>query len=577
MLDQNAREVISLKQSDLAKSHFSKAELERILRIYKICRQAQANPSLQKLYSGKLAWITAAAQKHIKDFAGGRLSIDADAAVVMNNFVSEFGRTYKHEGNVLKYVYTPEARQARITLAKAVYRQRIAAEEAKSAAAKKASRPTVHKTVPERRVVQPKVRRQAVSTVHRSQHNISSYSLRLRQASKQQKQKWLSKFKKSFVNASYPLNRDVKSVKNGIKIAALVGLFSYPLLSSLGKGEDTHVTKSYDAFVQTSKVQKSLEKRDSLNLAVAEEDCSADNGSDLVSDLPENIFWTEYVPAEKKQKQAAVEDKQTVENIKPASEKTFATDSVLQEKPSEADSQKDIRIPYTEDYAKVCAVNDKAYKEFALTLTNQFLYNIAEVKSGRNLYREKEKLIGKYYAYNHIIPNKSCESMTFATFLDVLERDKNPQNYIHEACRDLLFRVSNPHGCYSNMHTFKGVSCKNLRKALSERLQDDEYGIYMVWIPRGGGKYHRQTVIGIGNGEAYSLAFNNSRAIKMDVDNLNKISGSRGYFANLGGKILERANTLAIEDYKKQQILKERDNNSDYLAQVWNNKNSYSN
>lgn len=576
MLDQNAREVISLKQSDLAKSHFSKAELERILKIYKICRQAQADPFMQKLYSGKLAWIAAAAQKRIKDFAEGRLSIDADATVSMNAFVGEFGRIYKHEGNVLKYVYTPEARQARIALAKAVYRQRIASEEAQTAAEKKVQHGR-EQTAAERRVVQPKVRRQAVSTVHRSQHNISSYSLRLRQASKQQKQKWLSKFKKSFVNASYPLNRDVKSIKNGIKIAALVGLFSYPLLSSLGKGEDTHVAKNYDAFVQTSKVQKSLERRDSLNLAAAEEECSVGNGSDLVSDLPENIFWTEYVPAEKKQKQAAVEDKQTVENIKPTSEKTFATDSISQEKPAEADIEKDVRVPYSEDYAKVCAVNDKAYKEFALTLTNQFLYNIAEVKSGRNLYREKEKLIGKYYAYNHIIPNRSCESMTFATFLDVLERDKNPQNYIHEACRDLLFQVSNPHGCYSNMHTFKGVSCKNLRKALSERLQDDEYGIYMVWIPRGGGKYHRQTVIGIGNGEAYLLAFNNSRAIKMDVDNLNKISGSRGYFANLGGKIFERANTLAIEDYKKQQILKERDNNSDYLAQVWNNKNSYSN
>lgn len=556
MLDQGAREVISLKQSDLAKTHFSKAELERILRIYKICKQIQSAPSLQKLYSGKLAWISETAKKHIKAFAEGKLTIDADAAAVMNDYVGEFGRTYKHEGNILKYVYTQEAKQARIFLAKMVYRQRIAAEREKAEVL-----PETNGSVARN----PAVRKAPVSKTKKKEVIISrsSYNHVLKQVNKQGKKAWLDRLKNGLSNASQTMENHVGDT---LKIATIAGLIAYPLINMGGKISDRAASSLGEHFSQSAGTANLSAVNERTDLPDIRDDFVV-NDSDWMVELPDNFLWTEYAPEKSLSKDYLADNVNTTVDTQEKNDVSVAPVSGVRDQVRYS-QEDEMCMVYSTEYAQVYADNASAYKMFALTLKEQFLHNISEMKSGRNLYREKEKLIGKYYSYNHIIPSRSCESMTFATFLDVLERDKDKQNYVYEACQDLLLQVVNPHGCFSNMNTFNGVSCKNLRKALSERLRNDEYGIYMVWIPRGGGKYHRQTVIGVGNGEAYLLAFNNNRAVKMKVDNLNKISGSRGYFANLGGKILNRANDLAIEDYKKEQMLKENDDPRNYLAQV---------
>ncbi len=585
MLDNNAREVILLKSADLAKSHFSKADIEQILKVYKICKDAPENSSLQKLYSGKMAWIAAEAKRQIKDLADGKLSVDADAVVLMNSYLSEFGRFYKREANVLKYVYTQEARQAKVVLAKIAYRQRLKEEAAKISQQQKKAPVVVSKTnvsVNKTKEVTsqpvagekktyfytPTKSKEPIASISRNHSAQAKNRTKLKPALPKQKVSLLKKFKKGLSNATHSFNNSMKSTANRIKVASIACLMAYPLFSVVSGNSKTIET---DVVNDIKVASKSLAYTVPTTVNNAHEENLSENDDNLVTGLPENFLWTEY---------EAIKDSAMVTNsidsvrtltaeVKSVTNRHVDRDTLSFET---IDYEPRLFCPYSNEYAEAIAINDSTYKEFTLQLTNQFLYNISEMAAGRNLYREKEKLIGKYYDYNRIIPNKSCESMTFATFLDVLERGENEKNYVHTACRDLLLNVVNPHGCHSNIDTFDGISCRNLRSALSERLKKDEYGIYMVWIPRGGGKYHRQTVIGVGHGEAYLLAFNNNRAIKMDVDNLNKISVSRGYFADLGGKIMELANSRAIEDYKKEKIQKKVDVSHDYYA--WHlNKN----
>lgn len=203
--------------------------------------------------------------------------------------------------------------------------------------------------------------------------------------------------------------------------------------------------------------------------------------------------------------------------------------------------------------------NNQDYKEFSVKLLKQFQQNISLLEdrktNKKRFYDEQEKLIGKYGKYAQIVPNSSCESMSYATFLKVLDAEKS--NYVSQACLSLLMKIPNPHACYSNKNTFNSQYSSSLRKDLVKELKKNQDGIYMIWIKRKDGNLHRMTVIGAENNQAYLLGYNNNRMIKMDADKLNKITSKSGYFYNLGAHIKQEADKLAnrkiLRDKLKEQ------------------------
>lgn len=235
-----------------------------------------------------------------------------------------------------------------------------------------------------------------------------------------------------------------------------------------------------------------------------------------------------------------------------------------QEKPMPAEAIRPIRVrtvhvPQTEAVAEfhprtetALSGQDAYYHDFINDLVAQYRKNILILKNplaNRNqLYRSQEALLAKYGKPGYIVRNQSCESMAYATFLNVYEQNRSSDNYVARACRDLLLNVPNPHTCASHTRTFHATYSRNLRAELKDKLKRDPYGIHMVWIYHTNGRLHRQTLVGTGDGKAYLLAYNNNRFVKMNVDNLKKIPAAGGYTADFGHKMTEYANLLAAND-----------------------------
>ncbi len=222
--------------------------------------------------------------------------------------------------------------------------------------------------------------------------------------------------------------------------------------------------------------------------------------------------------------------------------------------------------PYQAEFYRGLKENEKNYKYFVQDLISQFKENIQTLQSSktnrRQFYLEQERLIGKYGKAPHIVPHSSCESMSYATFLKVLDKRSNPEDYVAKACKDLLLQVPNPHACQSNKQTFRSHYSRNLRKDLKEKLKRNQYGIYMVWIKNKEGNLHRMTVIGSGDNKAYLMAYNNNRIARMDIDKLDQLPVQNGYFCDLGESIKSKANDLAID---KINIMQEKMNKT-YFA-----------
>lgn len=230
--------------------------------------------------------------------------------------------------------------------------------------------------------------------------------------------------------------------------------------------------------------------------------------------------------------------------------------------------------PYQAEFFQGIKANEQSYEIFVHDLIIQFRKNIQTLQSSKTnrkqFYREQEKLIGKYGKFPHIVPQSSCESMSYATFLKVLDDHLGKEDYISQACKDLLMQVPNPHACVSNKKTFNGVYSKNLRSDLQTRLKQNKYGIYMVWIKNKSGNLHRMTVIGSGDNKAYLMAYNNNRIALMDVEKLNKIPMQSGYFCDLGTTIKSKANELVANKINQmQEKIKNVQLDKRYFALLW--------
>ena len=243
----------------------------------------------------------------------------------------------------------------------------------------------------------------------------------------------------------------------------------------------------------------------------------------------------------------------------------------------QADKKDSLISPYQAEFFQPIKDNEQKYEQFVHDLIDQFRENILTLQNAktnrRKFYKEQENLIAKYGKYAHIIPQSSCESMSYATFLKVLDNRSNPDDYVASACKDLLLQVPNPHACHSNKQTFKSYYSKNLRRTLEQELQNNKHGIYMVWIRNKSGNLHRMTVIGAGDKKAYLLAYNNNRIVRMDIDKMDKLTSMGGYICNLGESIKSRANDLAIlKNKQKEKIVSQN-----YIAVfLQNNKTKFS-
>lgn len=253
---------------------------------------------------------------------------------------------------------------------------------------------------------------------------------------------------------------------------------------------------------------------------------------------------------------------------------TFVLNKISVQQTEKKDS---LITPYQVEFCQPIKDNEQKYKQFVHDLINQFRENISTLQNAKTnrkkFYKEQENLIAKYGKSAHIIPQSSCESMSYATFLKVLDNHSNPDDYVASACKDLLLRVPNPHACHSNKKTFKNYYSKNLRKTMEQEFQYNKYGIYMVWVRNKLGNLHRMTMIGAGDKKVYLLAYNNNRIVRMNIDKMDKLTSMGGYICNLGESIKSRANDLAIlKNKQKEKIVSQN-----YIAVfLQNNKTKFS-
>ena len=203
--------------------------------------------------------------------------------------------------------------------------------------------------------------------------------------------------------------------------------------------------------------------------------------------------------------------------------------------------------------------NEKKYEVLVQDLIAQFSENISALQNAkinrRQFYKEQEQLLQKYGKTPYITPQSSCESMSYATFLRVLEKHSAQDDYVAKACKELLLQVPNPHACQSNKTTFENRYSSNLRRDLEKELSQNPHGVYLLWIKTKKGTLHRMTVIGAGNNQAYLMAYNNNRNIKMDISKLDKLSSQNGYYSDFGNMIKMRAQKISeveIENRKKR-------------------------
>ena len=268
-----------------------------------------------------------------------------------------------------------------------------------------------------------------------------------------------------------------------------------------------------------------------------------------------------------------VEQEKVRAEAKPEQQSVDTTFVIKQMQLPQSEKVDSVITPYQAEFYHGLKANEKNYEKLVKDLISQFQENIKTLQSSktnrRQFYLEQERLIGKYGKTPHIIPQSSCESMSYATFLKVLDSRSSSDDYVAKACKDLLLQVPNPHACQSNKQTFSSHYSRNLRTDLKEELKRNKYGIYMVWIKNEAGNLHRMTVIGSGDNKAYLMAYNNNRIARMDIDKLDKLPAQNGYFCDLGGTIKSRANEMVAD---KINVMQEKMNKTYYAFLLHQNK-----
>ena len=213
--------------------------------------------------------------------------------------------------------------------------------------------------------------------------------------------------------------------------------------------------------------------------------------------------------------------------------------------------------PYDASYAQVLQQNRADYKDFAKKVTEQFMYNINRLKNSTyrqkiNFYREQGQYFSEIGKTKYITPGKTCESMSNATLLSVACNDSS-ENYIQEACQDILKEIPNPHACYSSLRTLGTQKTRNLGGDICEIFEKNPNAIVAAWINNPKGGKHRISFVGTGDGQAYMVSYNNDRIIKINKNRLGWLNHLSGEYNNLTTTIINKANEMAIQDLKKEQ------------------------
>lgn len=568
MIDGQIKEIFNFNSNDVIKSHFSKRDLEKIIRVYNICQESRTNSALKTLCRNQYAMIIEETAKQIRNFSEGNVTISADAISLMESFIETFGRNYQRVGKEMKYQYTADAYRAKLLLAKAKYQyyqqshiqtEKVSAStthveckvERNAAAQKRVSVSQYTEKAEKKQTVKESTKRNNVSTsrVFIMANPSTKHSL---------KSSFWRKLKETSGNLNYKTVRGIR--RYGLVLATLWGMGGNAGVSGAG----THMTLK-------------MKKDKIVAMSAGDYQINANKNIEQDSARAKTVKFEElkavklHIPQAKPMASLKINhewDKLKQENIETSAVKRLNTDNV--------NSETKVIVPYDGEYTAVVMKNQHDYKDFIADLVQQFQDNISQLKNPKvdknRFYSAQEELIAKYGKSKHIVRNKSCESMSFATFLSVYEKNNRENNFVAQACRELLLQVPNPHACISNKKTFEASNTSNLRKSLKEKLKGNKYGVYMLWTRNPEGGLHRQTVIGTGDGNAYLLAFNNNRIARMSIDNLDKVTGNGGFYCDLGAKICDEANVMAVLNHDRNKL---NDNNLQFnYALAMNSSNA---
>lgn len=562
MINKGTKEIFKFGVKDINKSHFTKSDLEKIIRVYNICQISRDGGQFKTLCNNRFVMIVEEAEKQIRKFAEGKITLTSDAIDLMNDFISMFGRDYYHHGKEMMYEYTPEAIRAKTVLKNAKY-QYYSAQRNKTAAS------SVRHSVKVQQTPQAAVQRQALNSLSAQETQRANDRPGIR-ATK-------SSGKKVFVKAGLFQKRSLKSsflgkIKNSVRamgedFSRSVRRYGMVALALWGMGGSTGVAGAGTRKAEISKFEAS---------GILNNQFYNDDNQTQQNATTKTVSSADFGPG-----------RLTAAEMRPSLKRYLETDwanvkikriETIAAAPVSSDTLKHEAAgisPYKGEYTNLVIKNNIDYKDFVTDLVAQFRENISKLKdvnvNKNKFYSEQESLIAKYGKSKHITRSKSCESMSYATFLSTYEKNNSENNFIAQACKELLLQVSNPHACVSNKSTFEANSSTNLRRTLTEKLKGNKYGIYMMWTFNGKGGLHRQTVIGTGDGHAYLLAFNNNRIVKMKADNLDKIAAGRGFLADLGTKICNEANVMAVLNHEQNKL---NDNNEPfYYALAMNSQN----
>lgn len=518
------QEVIGFKPADMNKSVLSKEDIDKIFRVFRICSDADFSKRYNHISFNRFEMIVREASRLIENIASGRVTVEASALPYMQEFIREFGREYVRGSGGLVYEYTSAAQLAKIKMFK---QQCLAAGSVTLGSGRKKG------AVPAQK---------AGALVEKPAFiQSSSDSFYQKVAKEKSFPSYSSPSTVKTPTAGTPKNKIARRrIKRKVRSMTFWGRLQNKVSDLRRRTAET--ARRYGAavaFLLLGGVGFYAQKNNQNQPVAQEKVCR------LNTPMPSSA-----VVAQNTVLPSATEEK-TIRQPQ-------------QEKPMPAEAIRPIRVrtvhvPQTEAVAEfhprtetALSGQDAYYHDFINDLVAQYRKNILILKNplaNRNqLYRSQEALLAKYGKPGYIVRNQSCESMAYATFLNVYEQNRSSDNYVARACRDLLLNVPNPHTCASHTRTFHATYSRNLRAELKDKLKRDPYGIHMVWIYHTNGRLHRQTLVGTGDGKAYLLAYNNNRFVKMNVDNLKKIPAAGGYTADFGHKMTEYANLLAAND-----------------------------
>ena len=571
----------------------TKSQLENIFNVYRFCLQAHQNHPDKDILNEKFSSIVSNADNYIRDFANGKLQIEDDALDLMRAYIDEFGKNYYRQNGKLVYQFSDDASKAKLRLSQLdFYRQK----NNMVTFTPQTSHCYIDKAETRKKVETPKVKTQKAkvktskkavfspSQTHALKNawmsacdKFSSKIKNLFVSQKNKTQKTVSAFREKIQNINTALFKKVKNC--GIASVAAVGMSAFAIPStgvmSVQNFSDRKFileknAKEISAQIKTPVVAA---KTDTLmnNVPQVKTPVVAANTDTLMNNVPQVktpvvVANTDTYANNISQYNSSFDvpvDTSTYKNniafydSARASQNNILSESVSSVTQQNSDTLNNVQIaPYSSAFADVLKQNKEDYKDFAQRVAQQFKHNIELLKSSNygekvKFYREQGKYFTKIGKPNYIIPNKSCESMSNATLLSVSYQEQQ-NNYIQEACKDVLKEIPNPHACYSSLKTLGTQKTHNLGKTICQIFDKNPNAIVAAWIHNSKGGKHRISFVGTGDGNAYMMSYNNDRIMEISEDNLGWLNHLPAEYHNLSENIIRKANELAIEDAKKK-------------------------